>query len=43
MHLAGILGLAAAAVVALVAWRRRSSHEGSDVLHVFPSAKGRNK
>jgi hypothetical protein len=43
MHFAGILGLAAGAVVALVAWRRRSSRKGSEILHVFPSAKGRNR
>lgn len=44
MHLvAGILGLATVAIVVLVAWRRRSSHKGSEILHVFPSANGRNK
>jgi hypothetical protein len=42
MHFAGILGLAAVALVLLVAWRRRSSRKGSEILRVFPSASSRN-
>jgi hypothetical protein len=43
MHLAAILGLAAAAMIVSVTWRRRSSHGNSEILHVFPSASDRDR